>query len=74
MLETKGAGDLDPGDLAVVRPGRGRARIESRLGRADDVENVLEALLVERGAPAAVRAARVPGRSTRRIASTSATS
>jgi ribonuclease R len=50
VLETKGAGDLDPGDLAVVRPGRGRARIESRLGRADDVENVLEALLVERGA------------------------
>jgi ribonuclease R len=33
-----------------VRPGRGRARIEAPLGRADRIENVLEALLVERGA------------------------
>jgi ribonuclease R len=50
VLDSKGAGDLEPGDLAVVRPGRGRARIEGRLGRADRIENVLEALLVERGA------------------------
>jgi len=50
VLETKGAGDLEPGDLAVVRPGRGRAHVEERLGRADRIDVVLEALLVERGA------------------------
>jgi ribonuclease R len=50
MLETKGAGDLSPGDLAVVRPGRGRAHVERSLGPATHIENVLEALLVERGA------------------------
>jgi ribonuclease R len=49
-LETKGAGDLDAGDLAVVEPGRGRARVVERLGSAKRIENVLEALLVERGA------------------------
>jgi ribonuclease R len=49
MLDHKGAGDLERGDLAVVRTGRGRAHVEQNLGRADDVENVLEALLVERG-------------------------
>ena len=48
-LDLKGAGDLERGDLAVVRTGRGRAHVEQNLGRADDVENVLEALLVERG-------------------------
>jgi ribonuclease R len=50
MLETKGAGDLDPGDLAVVTPGRGRAKVERNLGPATHIENVLEALLVERAA------------------------
>jgi len=50
MLETKGAGDLDPGDLAVVSPGRGRAKVERSLGPASRIENVLEGLLVERGA------------------------
>jgi ribonuclease R len=50
VLESKGAGDVEPGDLAVVRPGRGRAHVESTLGRADRIENVLEGLLVERGA------------------------
>jgi ribonuclease R len=50
VLESKGLGDLGPGDLAVVRPGRGRARVEHALGSADRIENVLEALLVERGA------------------------
>ena len=52
MLESKGIGDVSPGDLAVVRTGRGRARVESVLGPSDRVENVLEALLVERGARA----------------------
>ena len=50
VLEAKGAGDLSPGDLAAVRPGRGRARVEQSLGPASQIENVLEALLVERGA------------------------
>ncbi|HET7127992.1 MAG TPA: RNB domain-containing ribonuclease [Gaiellaceae bacterium] len=50
VLETKGLGSLEPGDLAVVRPGRGRAHVEQALGSASRIENVLEALLVERGA------------------------
>jgi ribonuclease R len=50
VLETKGLGDVDAGDLAVVRTGRGRAQVEQGLGAADRIENVLEALLVERGA------------------------
>ncbi len=50
VLESKGAGELAPGDLAVVRTGRGRARVEEVIGPADHIENVLEALLVERGA------------------------
>jgi ribonuclease R len=50
VLDAKGSGDIAHGDLAVVRTGRGRARIERDLGPADVVENVLEALLVERGA------------------------
>jgi len=49
-LDAKGAGDLERGDLAVVRTGRGRARVEQRLGPASKIENVLEALLVEQGA------------------------
>jgi ribonuclease R len=50
VLDTKGAGDLEPGDLAIVRPGRGRAHVDERLGRGDRIEVVLGALLVERGA------------------------
>jgi ribonuclease R len=50
VLETKGGGGVEPGDLALIRAGRGRARIERLLGPADRIENVLEALLVERGA------------------------
>jgi ribonuclease R len=49
VLDRKGLGDAAPGQLAVVRPGRGRARVESVLGAADDVEAVLEALLVAAG-------------------------
>jgi ribonuclease R len=49
VLESKGIGDIAAGDLAVVRTGRGRAKVEQVLGPADRVENVLEALLVERG-------------------------
>ena len=50
VLESKGLGELAPGDLAVVRTGRGRAHVEQALGPADHIENVLEALLVEKGA------------------------
>ena len=50
VLESKGIGDLGPGDLAVVRTGRGRARVERALGSAKRIENVLDALLVEQGA------------------------
>jgi ribonuclease R len=50
VLDTHGAGDLRPGDLAVVWPGRGRAKVERGLGPASRIENVLEALLVEKGA------------------------
>ena len=50
VLDPKGLGGLDRGDLAVVRPGRGRARVERRIGSAKRIENVLEALLVEQGA------------------------
>ena len=50
MLDTKGFGGLSTGDLAVVRPGRGRARVERAIGTARRIDNVLEALLVERGA------------------------
>jgi ribonuclease R len=41
---------LDAGDLAVVEPGRGRARVVRVLGSAGRIETVLEGLLVERGA------------------------
>jgi ribonuclease R len=46
VLDRKGLGDARPGDLAVVRPGRGRAKLESVLGRTNDIEAVLEGLLV----------------------------
>ena len=49
VLESKGIGDFTPGDLAVVRTGRGRARVEQILGPATRIENVLEGLLVESG-------------------------
>jgi ribonuclease R len=50
VLETKGIGDVSGGELAVVRPGRGRAKVEQVLGASDHIDNVLEALLVESGA------------------------
>ena len=49
LLDRKQAGDIGPGDLAAVRPGRGRARVDRVLGKAADVEAVLEGLLVEKG-------------------------
>jgi ribonuclease R len=49
IVDRKGSGDARPGDLALVRPTRGRARLERVLGRADRIETVLEGLLVEEG-------------------------
>jgi ribonuclease R len=50
VLATKGLGDVAVGDLALVAPGRGRARVVRGLGSARRIDNVLEALLVEHGA------------------------
>jgi ribonuclease R len=50
VLDRKGLGDAGPGDLAVVRTGRGRAQLEEILGKSDDIEVVLEGLLVHSGA------------------------
>jgi ribonuclease R len=50
VLDTKGLGDVRPGDLAAVRTGRGRAHVVQAFGPAARIENVLEALLVEKGA------------------------
>src|SRR5512133_2912438 len=49
-LDRKALRGAERGDLAVVASGRGRAKVERVLGRADRVEAVLEGLLVERGA------------------------
>jgi ribonuclease R len=49
-LDRKSLRGAERGDLAVVASGRGRAKIERVLGRADRVEAVLEGLLVEKGA------------------------
>jgi len=50
LLDRKGLGDAGPGDLAVVRTGRGRATLERVLGKASDIEVVLEGLLIHSGA------------------------
>jgi ribonuclease R len=48
-LDRHGLADAGPGDLVVVRKGRGRARLERVLGAASSIEPVLEGLLVESG-------------------------
>ena len=50
VLDRKGLGDVGPGDLVVARTGRGRARVERALGKADDIQAVMEGLLVHTGA------------------------
>jgi ribonuclease R len=60
QLDVKGHGEVASGDLAIVRTGRGRARVEEVIGPADHVENVLEALLVERGARAPFERQQLP--------------
>ena len=49
VIDRHGLGDAGPGDLAVVRTGRGRARIERILGSASHIDAVLDGLLHERG-------------------------
>ena len=49
VVDRKGAGDASVGDLALVRPGRGRARLERVLGPAAHIEAVLEGLLWHEG-------------------------
>jgi ribonuclease R len=49
VVDRKGLGGAAPGDLALVRTGRGRAKVERVLGRADRIENVLQGLLLARG-------------------------
>jgi ribonuclease R len=49
-IDRHGLGSAGPGDLVVVRTGRGRARVEHVLGPAANVEHVLEGLLYARGA------------------------
>ena len=49
MLDRKRLGDAHPGDLAVVLPGRGRARVERVVGPASSLAAVLEALLEQEG-------------------------
>jgi ribonuclease R len=61
VIDRKGLGDARPGDLAVVRSGRGRARLESALGSAKDIEAVLEGLLVHAQARAEFEPYEAPG-------------
>ena len=49
VLDKRGSGEASPGDLAVLRKGRGRAKLERVLGRASAIETVLEGLLVQEG-------------------------
>jgi ribonuclease R len=49
VLDRKRLGNAHPGDLAVVRPGRGRARVERVVGPASSLAAVLEALLEQEG-------------------------
>ena len=46
VIDRKGLGDAGEGDLALVRTGRGRARVEQVLGPADLIENVRDSLSV----------------------------
>jgi len=49
LLEQRARTEVRLGDLVVVRPGRGRSRVETVLGPASRIETVLEGLLVESG-------------------------
>jgi ribonuclease R len=49
VLDRRGLADVGPGQLAVVAPRKGRARLEKALGPADSIEAVLDALLEHEG-------------------------
>ena len=49
VLDRRGLADVGPGQLAVVAPRKGRARLEKALGPADSIDAVLEALLEQEG-------------------------
>jgi ribonuclease R len=49
VLDRRGLADVGPGQLAVVAPRKGRARLEKALGPADSIDSVLEALLEQEG-------------------------
>jgi ribonuclease R len=49
VVDRHGLRNAGPGDLVVVRTGRGRARVERILGSASDIDAVLEGLLHDRG-------------------------
>jgi ribonuclease R len=49
VLDKRGVSEVRPGELAVVAPQRGRARLEKTLGPADSIESVLDALLEQEG-------------------------
>ena len=49
LLEQRVRTEVRLGDLVVVRPGRGRSRVERVLGSAKRIDTVLEGLLVESG-------------------------
>ncbi len=49
VIDRKGLGEARPGDLVVVRTGRGRAKLECVIGPSDRIESVLEGLLASRG-------------------------
>jgi ribonuclease R len=49
VVDRKGVGDASPGDLVVVKLGRGRARLERVLGPASRIDAVLEGLLWHEG-------------------------
>lgn len=60
VLDRKSLGEVRDGDLVLVRTGRGRARLERVLGKARDIEAVLEGLLVHTGARAEFEPDEIP--------------
>ena len=60
VIDRHGLRDTGPGDLVVVRTGRGRARVERVLGSASHIDAVLEGLLHERGERGATEAVPEP--------------
>ena len=49
VLEKKGSNEARPGDLVVVRVGRGRAHLVKVLGDASSIDAVIDGLLIEKG-------------------------